>query len=120
MIQLPDFDEMDRLAEQAASARAQIKGLERVEEMFAASYMREALLDKDNWINGRPPNQVVLSKVVAKIGITDDHKKQMTALKDQISDAYSRYVEAVEKLQTCRDRISVFQTESANRRFASA
>ena len=112
-----DFDYMDELAEKASRARARIKMLERTEELLEAKFMKHALLSSDiYWINNRPPTQVVLSKIVAKVGSTDADVQVKEEIAGEIATAYGEWVEATEKLQTCRDRISVYQTESANKR----
>lgn len=117
-MELPDFDEMDQLARQAAAARANVKLLERVEDVLAATFLQKALVTTNVfWINGRPPNQTVLNKMIAKIGLSDSDKVQMEDVAVKISEAYRQWTEATERLQTCRDKISVFQTESANKRF---
>lgn len=118
MSYIPDFDEMDKLAEIAAKAKQQIKVLERMESMYAAIFIRKAVTNKDYWIGGRPPTQVRLEKVYAKIGFTDTDYQQFLQLANEIGDAYKVWEECTQKLQTHRDRISVFQTQSANKRFS--
>lgn len=113
-----DFDLMDSLAEEAAQAKAQIKLYERMEEMLAADYMRQALVDKSYWPTSRQPNQVVLSKVVAKIGNTKEQRQSLENIANDIAEANRKWVESTEKLQTYRDRIAIYQTESANKRHA--
>ena len=117
MEKLPDFDYMNELADQAGQAKAEIKMLERLEDMLAAMFMRTAIENKEFWLGGKPPTATVhLAKIIAKIGNTVDDQAQMEELRDRISDAYGKFINATEKLQTCRDMISIFQTESANKR----
>lgn len=118
--QLPDFDEMNDLAESAARAKAKIEMLERVEERLSAEFMRQAMLNKEYWFTNKPPNSTVhLAKIVAKVGNTDEQRTQLENIGEEIAHATEEYVRAVEKLQTCRDKIAVFQTESANKRIAT-
>lgn len=117
-MKLPDFDEMNALAEVTAGARAKIKLLERVESMMAANFMRQAIKNKEHWISGRPPTQVVLEKVIAKVGLSEEDAMTMRGIAEDIAQAYKDWTEAAEKLQTCRDKIAIFQTESANKRAA--
>lgn len=111
-----DFDYMNELAERASRARAAIKMLERAEEIIEAQFMQRALTDRTYWYNDRAPTQVILKNVHAKIGFSEADTKIKEELAQQISEAYGEWVETTQKLQICRDKISIFQTESANRR----
>ena len=115
-MKLPDFDDMTALAEKAAIAKGQIKVLEKAQKRLSAEFMQFALLhDKTYWIGGRPTT-VTFEKIVAEIGTTDEDKNLMVEVTAELGRAYTVYEEASEKLQTCRDMIAVFQTESANKR----
>lgn len=115
---LPDFTEMDKMAERAARARGRMKALERMEEIFGAAYMREAFENKERWVRNRPPTVAMLEKVYRKIGLTEEDKAHMEELAHQIAQAYEEYEEYSQKLQTARDKIAVWQTDSANKRKA--
>ena len=115
-MKLPDFDDMNELAERAAVAKGQIKVLEKAQKRLSAQYMQYALLhDKTYWIGGRPTT-VTFEKIIAEIGTTDADRDLMVEITEELGVAYTTYEEASEKLQTCRDMIAVFQTESANKR----
>jgi len=117
MEKLPDFDYMNELADIAGQTKAEIKMLERLEEMLAAMFMRTAIENDKFWLGGKPPTATVhLAKIIAKIGNTVDDQIQMEELRDRIAEAYGKFIQVTGRLQTCRDMISVYQTESANKR----
>jgi len=119
MQKLPDFDEMFALAEEAAQAKAEMIMLERLEDATAARFMRAAIEDTDYWLGGKSPTSTVhLAKIIAKIGNTDSDEETMQAIQDRLAEVNRVYVEATEKLKIMHAMVSIYQTESANKRVA--
>lgn len=116
IVDVPDFDYMNQLAREAAEAKADIKMLEAARKHLAAKFMLTHLQDKSLWIQGKYPTGVVLEKIVAEVGNSPDNALEMEVLNSEIADAHRRWEEAFSMLQTCRDKISIYQTESANKR----
>lgn len=119
MQKLPDFDEMFALAENAALAKSEMVMLEKLEEATAARFMREAIGNSGYWLGGKQPTATVhLAKIIAKIGNTETDEETMVAIRDRLSEVNRNYVEAIEKLKIMHAMISIYQTESANKRVA--
>lgn len=117
MQKLPDFDAMFELAETAAAAKSEILLLENLEAATAAEFMREAILNEDYWMGGKAPTATLhLPKIVAKIGNTLTDKETMLAIQARLAGANSAYIEAIEKLRVLHAMVSMYQTESANKR----
>jgi hypothetical protein len=121
MQKLPDFDEMYALAEEAASARSEMVMLEGLESSMSARFMRSAILNSDYWLGGKAPTATVhLAKIIAKVGNTEEDEEAIKAVRDRLKDVTYNYIEAMEKLKIMHAMISVYQTESANKRVTLA
>jgi len=119
MQKLPDFDEMFTLAEVAAQAKSEIIMLERFEDITSARFMRAAIVNEDYWLGTKPPTVTVhLAKIVAKIGNTTIDEETLSAIGENLAEANRVYVETIEKLRIMHAMVSVYQTESANKRVA--
>ena len=86
-MKLPDFDDMNALAERSALAKGQIKVLEKAQKRLSAEYMQHALLhDKTYWIGGRPTT-VTFEKIIAEIGTTDADRNLMIEITEEVGAA---------------------------------
>jgi len=117
-IKLPDFDEMDELARRAASAKTQLKMLEDMRDMLSGMYTRQAVTDREFWIDGKRPNATMLARVFAKVGCTKEHYQQLKQLSEQIAAAHGDYELATERLRTCRNMVDIYRTQRADERKA--
>ena len=91
-MKLPDFDDMNALAERAAVAKGRIKVLEKAQKRLSAEYMRYALLhDKTYWIGGRPTT-VTFEKIIAEIGTTDEDKDLMIEVTVELGAAIAAVI----------------------------
>lgn len=119
MQKLPDFDEMYTLAEEAARAKSEMVMLERLESATSARFMRAAIENEDYWLGGKAPNVTVhLAKIIAKIGNVEADADTMMAIQERLAEVNRIYTEAIERLRIMHAMISVYQTESANKRVA--
>lgn len=115
-VELPDFDEMDKLTTKVAKAKSRMVALERLIDIMGATYMQQALEDRNTWVEGNKPSMTVLQNIYKKVGLTDEHRLQMELMVRDLAVATEEYWLYKEQLQNNRDRIEVWRSQNANAR----
>lgn len=113
---LPDFDDMDELARASSQARLKANTIKNTLEEYIAGCVRAAYTTQEYWPSGKSPTQSYIERVVKVLGNTETDAKIIKELSEQYETAHAEYSEAYNLLQNLKDRISVFQTLSANQR----
>ena len=113
---IPDFDDMERLAREAAKTKAEILVLKNQLTQLEASCMRVALTDETYWIGNRRPSMAYCEEVVKRLGNTEEDRQRLFDLRQQIAEKTEAYQLLQHLIDLGRDRLSLFQTLSANTR----
>lgn len=117
--QLPDFDDMDKLAEIIASSKAKLEDAKNLLEEEIARCIQDALTKQENWIEGKPPTMGYCTSVIAVKGNNNRDAEILKELKALIVKHAENYQKSKVILDNMKDRIAVWQTMSANQRKAS-
>jgi hypothetical protein len=117
--QLPDFDDMDKLATAIATAKAMLEDAKNTLEEEQARCIQDALTRQEFWIDNKPPTMGYCTAVVAVRGNTEADYIKLSELKRVIIESTKTYQEAKALLDNMKDRIAVWQTHSANMRKAT-
>ncbi len=113
---IPDFDAMDTLANIIAQYRLEADKVKLELETYIAHCIQTAFTDKNYWTNGKPPTQTYVDNVVKVVGNTPEDAAQISSLTMQYRTAQRSAEESNNLLETMRNKVSVFQTISANKR----
>jgi hypothetical protein len=113
---LPDFDTMDALANVIAQYKLLADKTKLELDSYIAGCIQTAYIDKDCWVNGKPPTQTFIDNVVKVVGNTPIDREQIKTLTEQYRQAQRSAEESSNLLETMRNKVSVFQTVSANQR----
>lgn len=116
MNEVPDFSDMDELVLASTMARLRADQIKSELSVKVGECVRKAYRDKSNWINGRPPTQIYIDKVISVVGNTDEDAEALNAMRLEYSELMQKYQEAKLLLDNMKNQISVFQTKSANKR----
>lgn len=114
--QLPDFDDMATLASASSRARYESLRIKNQLEEFIAGCVRICYTDQHYWPGGKSPTQSYIEKVVKVVGNTPEDATRIRELTEQYQLLHKEYEEAKQLLKILEDKISVFQTLSANQR----
>jgi uncharacterized protein (DUF342 family) len=113
---IPDFDEMQELSEECALHKRQIIILENTIESLEASYIKQALENREYWVEGKRPTITYCNSVVASIGNTEEQKVKLQTLREELANHVERYNALKNLIRIKRDQLELYRTESANRR----
>lgn len=113
---IPDFDEMDTLANLIAKYKIEADTIKIELENFVAGCIQVAYTNKDYWINGKPAPQTYIDNKVKIVGNTPEDAKIIKNLTERYRVAQRASEEASNRLETMRNRVSIYQTISANKR----
>jgi len=113
---IPDFDQMEEFARQAAELSAQIVVVKHALSMKEAEVVRDALTNKDYWIGNKQPSMSYCDKVVSKLGNTDADREELSNLREQLADLVQRSEMLQHIISLGRDKLDLYRTISANER----
>lgn len=115
---IPDFDELEKLAELAAKAKRKSTGLDHKIKQLEAQFINEALSDRAYWTEGKRPTVTYCNSVVKEVGNTDEQKEMLLNLRQQQAEAEEKYHFYNSLIEIRRDKLALYRTESANQRKA--
>lgn len=113
---IPDFDEMDSLANIIARYKLDSDKIKLELESYIARCIQVAYTNNAYWVNGKPPTQTYIENVVKIVGNTVEDRQKIKELTEQYRIAQRSAEESSSLLETMRNKVSVFQTISANKR----
>lgn len=113
---LPDFNDMTAVASASNTARLQLHRAKQELDTFIAECVRQAYTNNLYWVNGKPPTQTYIDRVVSVVGNTAEDAQNIQRLSQAISELQKDVDEGRATLTTMRDQVNVFQTLSANKR----
>ncbi len=113
---LPDFDAMNTLAGIIAQYKLDADRNKLELECYIASCIQSAYLEKENWVNGKPPTQTYIDNVVRIVGNNKEDQDKIKLLTEQYRVAQRMAEESSSLLETMRNKVATFQTVSSNKR----
>jgi hypothetical protein len=113
---LPDFSDMEVVVHAATEARLKAHQVKGELESYIAACVRSAYQNQQYWINGKPPTQTYIDKVVSVVGNTDEDAVRIRQLSQEYFDLQRVQDESRQLLQNMRDQLAAFQTLSSNKR----
>lgn len=115
---LPDFDDLEALAIEAAQAQLESEELYRKIKDGEARCIKLCMTNKEFWPDKKRPAEtgIYLTKVVPQLGNTDEQRDKLEELRKQYAGCRAKAQECRDLLELGKRRIDVFQTLSANRR----
>ena len=83
---------------------------------YIAKCVKDAYTNQSLWINNKPPTQSYIENTVKIVGNTIEDAIYLKELSDTYREKWRIYEESKALLESMKDRISVFQTLSSNKR----
>ena len=115
---IPDFDELEYLAERASKAKSKSISLDHQIKALEAEYIVEALNNREYWQEGKKPTITYCDKVVRQIGNTQEERDKLAELREEQSNQEELYHYYNALIEIRRDKLALYRTESANKRRA--
>jgi len=115
---IPDFDELEELAEKASQAKSRSISLDHQIKALEAQYIVEALNHREYWQEGKKPTITYCDKVVRQIGNTEEERERLAELREEQSNQEELYHYYSSLIEIRRDKLALYRTESANKRKA--
>jgi len=113
---LPDFDDMNNVAEANAKAKGDLEQAKNLLSQEIARCIQEAMHNPDYWLDGKRPSMSYATNVIAVNGNTPEDAKILSALRDKIVELTETYQVTKQLLNNMETIVSVWQTYSANQR----
>ena len=113
---LPDFEDMNAVANEASRKRLEAHLAKDELDVFIAGCIDRAYRDQTLWVNGKPPVQTYIDRVVAVRGNTSDDAAKIKELTLCYLELQKESDEARSLLLAMRDQLAAFQTVSSNKR----
>ena len=117
-VELPDFDDMMKLAEEIGKKKTQLMLLESELERILAIITETVSHNSSYFINGKAPSNAYIRDTYHKLGLNDEQKSHLLRIRIEIANL-SGNLKADEALfKVYEDIIGVWRTQSANERGA--
>jgi hypothetical protein len=115
---LPDFDDLEKLAIEAAKQQLESENLYRQIKDGEARCIKLCMENKELWPDKRRPADTgtYLTKVIPQLGNNEEQRQRLENLRKKYAKARAKAQECKDLLELGKRRIDVFQTLSANRR----
>lgn len=117
-VELPDFDDMIKLASKIGNEKTQIMLAESKMEMLLAWITDTVTRGEQFWINGKPPSNAHITDTYHVLGIDEDSRKQLFELKTEIANITGELKTDENLFKVYQEMINVWRTQSANERGA--
>ncbi len=115
-IELPDFEDMFKLAEEIGELTRMKLQLEHIIELTEAEVVKTVMKNPEYFVNSKPPSMEYVKTTYLRTGFDDNFMKTKTKLNITISKLETDKL----KFQVYRDMIDVWRTVSANQRASVA
>jgi hypothetical protein len=117
-VELPDFDDMMKLAEAIGTKKTHLLLLESELDNILAEITEKVSHNNSYFINGKPPSMAYIKDTYHKLGLNDEQKKHLQKVRAEIA-SISGDLKADESLfKVYESIIGVWRTQSANERGA--
>lgn len=117
-VELPDFDDMIKLASEIGQKKMNIMLLESKLELILAMITETVTKDEKYWVGGKPPSNAHIKDTYHILGVFPDDSKEIVSIKEQLA-ALTGDLKSDELLfKIDEEMIAVWRTQSANERGA--
>ena len=113
---IPDFDDMEKWAYQAAVLKGQVIRTKAELAMYEAQVIHTAMTNQAHWIGSKRPGITYCQAVVAKIGNTEVDKKVLYNWRHDLADKIEELALAEHLIDLAKAKLDLFRTLSANTR----
>lgn len=113
---LPDWDDLNSVGNTAARAKFEANQIKDQISIYIAKCVKDAYTNQSLWVNNKPPTQSYIDNSVKIVGNTVEDAIHLKELSDAYREKWRIYEESKALLESMKDRISVFQTLSSNKR----
>ena len=115
-IELPDWEDLNALAKLVSETKLRAGNLKERLDIYLAHCVKEAYTNQEYWPNHKPPTQSYIENTVKIIGNNANDNDFIVRTREEYRNALKEYDDAKATLNNLKEKISVFQTISANRR----
>lgn len=113
---LPDWDDLSKVGNLVAQSKFEANQIKDQIATYIAKCVKDAYTNQSLWINNKPPTQSYIENTVKIVGNTIEDAIYLKELSDTYREKWRIYEESKALLESMKDRISVFQTLSSNKR----
>lgn len=113
---VPDFDDFEQMLIEVARVRAEILTIKSATSRLEAHCMRVALTDNTYWVGGKRPSMAYCEKIVKELGNTEEDSTRLNNLRTELANKTETYQLLQGLIALGKDKLSLYQTISANTR----
>lgn len=113
---VPDFEDFEQMIAEVARVRAEILTIKVALSKLEARCMREALTNSAYWVGGKRPAMNYCEKIVKELGNTEEDSVNLTNLRTELANKTETYQLLQGLIALGKDKLSLYQTISANTR----
>lgn len=117
-VELPDFDDMIKLAKEIGSKKTRIMLLEAGLDALLAEITQTTTTDEKYFVGGKPPSVAFIKENYHVLGLNDEHKATIINLKFDIANLTGELKADENLFKVYQEIINVWRTQSANERGA--
>lgn len=117
-VELPDFDDMIKLASEIGNKKTKIMLLESALEVELADITNKVTTDGRYFIGGKPPSSVHIKDTYHVIGLNEDQALRIAKMKVDIANLTGELKADENLFRVFQEMINVWRTQSANERGA--
>lgn len=115
-ILVPDFDDFEQMIIEVARVRAEILTIKTAISRLEAQCMRVALTNNIYWVGGKRPSMAYCEKIVKELGNTEEDSARLNNLRTELANKTETYQLLQGLIALGKDKLSLYQTISANTR----
>ncbi len=117
-VELPDFDDMIKLASKIGNEKTQIMLAEAKLELELAMITNTVTINKKYWVNGKSPTNAHIKDTYHQLGLNDETRELLYTLRNEIATLTGELKEDEALFKVYQEMINVWRTQSANERGA--
>lgn len=117
-VELPDFDDMIKLASKMGNEKTQIMLSEATLEVTLAEITNVVTSDPTYFVGGKSPSNAHISDTYHVLGLNAEQREYLMKLRVEIANATGNLKEDEALFKVYQEMINVWRTQSANERGA--
>jgi len=117
-VELPDFDDMTKLASEIGQKKMNIMLMESMLEIILAEITEIVTKDEKYWIGGKAPSNAHIKDTYHILGIDPESKQKINTIKTELATLTGALKSDELVFKVDEEMINVWRTQSANERGA--